>query len=434
MNNQLKIGIAERDITPDTPDICLAGSLDPSTRRSSGIYDPLFVRAIVLRSGGVSMAYVIFDLSGLQKKTVQPYVQQASDITGIPVENIIWSCSHTHNGPVCTFNCYPKSRSDGILNEHWLTLTMKSFVKCVVSASESQIPAQFSRMRGFNYNAAHNRRIIRKDGWHINTWLLGNFDTEVQTLGCAAPIDPEIGIFAFEDLNNKLLAVLYSFSVHANSIGNTMISADYPGVVARELRKKYGNDLITLFMPGACGDLNANKSCEEIGCALSKTIIDKLENRPEGNDKPLLGINHELLTIPLRDLNIDQEVALQETKWNENDQEFFRVSLQQLKAERRSEVDVAISCWRIGDLVFSTMPGELFVDWGLKIRKESLFPWTYTVCLAGDRLGYLITEDAMEHGGYEGVTSNTAKVSVEGVEMLVNHSLAMLAKMRSNNK
>ena len=46
-------------------------------------------------------------------------------------------------------------------------------------------------------------------------------------------------------------------------------------------------------------------------------------------------------------------------------------------------------------------PGELFVEWGLEMKKWSPFPYTFIAELANDSVGYIPTYEAFRRGGYE---------------------------------
>ncbi len=75
------------------------------------------------------------------------------------------------------------------------------------------------------------------------------------------------------------------------------------------------------------------------------------------------------------------------------------------------------------------MPGEPFVELGLRIKRESPFAWTYPVGYAGDHLGYLVTPEAWEAGGYESLIARSARPSAEGVSHLVDEALDLLGTL-----
>jgi hypothetical protein len=64
-----------------------------------------------------------------------------------------------------------------------------------------------------------------------------------------------------------------------------------------------------------------------------------------------------------------------------------------------AEVDV--QGFRIGDLIIVALPGELFVDLGLRIKTHYKYGPTMVVGCANEVLGYIPTEEAIDEGGYE---------------------------------
>ena len=68
-------------------------------RLSTGIKDPLHARAIVFQQGKESAAFVFCDLVGIPFAVTAPARKKASEATGIPVEHIAVTGTHTHTGP-----------------------------------------------------------------------------------------------------------------------------------------------------------------------------------------------------------------------------------------------------------------------------------------------------------------------------------------------
>jgi ribosomal protein S18 acetylase RimI-like enzyme len=270
-----------------------------------------------------------------------------------------------------------------------------------------------------------------KSGRHVNTWLLDRAAGEGQSVGAAAPIDPEVGVLALDDRQGRLKGVLYNYALHVNAHFGDRYSADYPGVVARRLRERFGAQVCPLFLPGAFADLNPVMSCEQTGNALADVIIRGLEGRAPLDEPMSLGASARRVTVPYRDLNApDIEERLQASRWAPQDQEYFRKSLAEFRAEGRTETETLVQAWHIGETSFAGIPGEPFVELGMKIKALGPFPWTFPVGLCGGGLGYLVTADAWRGGGYEGLVAKTAPVSPEGVERIVECALAQLAGLR----
>jgi len=424
MPDELLVGAAEADITPPIG-TALAGSLTPRT--SVGIEDPLTAKAIVLECGGVRIAYVLLDLIVLHRPEGDAAVALAADRTGIPPDRILWAASHTHTGPYTG----PIFGSEaGGVDRAWLATVPEKFAQAVAAADVARRPARFSRLRGYCHSVAHNRRLRFKDGREINTWLLHAGEEEVQCLGSAGPVDPEVGVLCFDGADGAPIAVLWHFTLHTNSNFGPRFSADYPGVVAARLRERFGTAVVPIFLPGAFADLNTpGPRHREVGDRLAEVILRQLDGRkPRGGGIPLGALKQEIV-VPYRDLTVDQERRIRDSQWSPESQEVFRRELELMRKAGVTETKTVLQAWRIGEVGFASLPGELFVEWGLKIKAESPFPWTYPVELGSDYIGYLVTEQAWRGGGYESLIARSARPSHEGVGMMVAAALSMLRRL-----
>lgn len=428
MTDQLLVGAAEVDITPPVG-TALAGSISP--RPATGVDDPLTVKAVVLESGGTRLAYVLLDLIALRREEGDAAVAAASGRTGIPAGHIVWAASHTHTGPYTL----PMFGED-VVDRKWLAGIPDQFAVAVEQAQQSMRPARMCLERGYSNAMIHNRRLKYKDGREINTWLLHNGENEIQCLGSAAPVDPEIGILSFDDEQDAPIAILWHYTLHANSNFGPRFSADYPGVVAGRLRERFGPRTVPVFMPGACADVNPDvpdagpgRRHRLVGDQLAGVIIQRMGRRKPCREKIILGAIKEEMTVPYRDFTSDQEKRITDAQWLPREQEYFRRELAAMRQEGKKEDRTVIQAWRIGAVGFASLPGELFVEWGLKIKAESPFPWTFPVELGGDYIGYLVTRQAWQAGGYESLICRSARPSVEGVAMMAAKALELLGRL-----
>ncbi|MHC4887822.1 MAG: hypothetical protein ACYTGH_22300 [Planctomycetota bacterium] len=144
-----------------------------------------------------------------------------------------------------------------------------------------------------------------------------------------------------------------------------------------------------------------------------------------------LGACRTEITVPCRDLALDQEDRVIASQWGEAYEEIFRQNYAIMQERNIQEIKTWITTWRIGEIGFAGIPGELFCEWGVKLKQESPFPWTYPVELCCDCVGYLVTKSAWEAGGYESLISTVAPVSVEGVEKMMGTALDSLTKLHA---
>ena len=61
-------------------------------------HDPLNARALVLDDGKTQVVWVVIDNLGVPKKVVAEAKELAAKATGIPVEHMLVSGTHTHSG------------------------------------------------------------------------------------------------------------------------------------------------------------------------------------------------------------------------------------------------------------------------------------------------------------------------------------------------
>jgi hypothetical protein len=71
------------------------------------------------------------------------------------------------------------------------------------------------------------------------------------------------------------------------------------------------------------------------------------------------------------------------------------------------------------------LPGEVFVELGLAIKRASPFPLTIVIELANEDIGYVPNREAYPQGAYEPVSSRIAEGSGE---MLVDAAIRLLTE------
>lgn len=80
---------------------------------------------------------------------------------------------------------------------------------------------------------------------------------------------------------------------------------------------------------------------------------------------------------------------------------------------------------QIGDIAFVGIPGELFAELGMEIKRRSPFRYTYVVGIANDYIGYLPDKESYRYGGYQ--TWAGPNYSQPGTgEALVNEAIKIL--------
>jgi hypothetical protein len=108
-------------------------------------------------------------------------------------------------------------------------------------------------------------------------------------------------------------------------------------------------------------------------------------------------------------------------------QSIFMSVLSKLKSNPIPDHVRRIHILVLGDLAIVFVPGELFAEFGLEIKKRSPFKHTLVVELPSESVGYVPTMKAYEEGGYQpGVGTRLAP---GGGELIVESALALLEEI-----
>ncbi|MEN6544745.1 MAG: hypothetical protein ABFE07_01755, partial [Armatimonadia bacterium] len=182
----LRAGAARACITPPLG-THLCGFF--SDRLAEDVGDDLFAKALVLANDDTAIAIVVCDLIAAYKPDFDRAKARAHELTGIPVENIFMSCTHTHYGPA-SVPIFVVPREDAYME--W---AMDKAGDAVKLAYNRLRPAKVGHASGQCPEECHNRRWHMKDG---SVQMNPGYQTP-EALRPAGPTDPEVGVLAVLD-------------------------------------------------------------------------------------------------------------------------------------------------------------------------------------------------------------------------------------------
>ena len=95
-----------------------------------------------------------------------------------------------------------------------------------------------------------------------------------------------------------------------------------------------------------------------------------------------------------------------------------------LQLRKADTIALEVQAFRLSpELAIVTLPGEVFVELGLAIKKASPFRNTLVIELVNDAPGYIPTRKAFTEGSYETVNS---RVQSGGGEAMVETAIGLL--------
>jgi hypothetical protein len=439
---ELRAGAAAMEINPPkgTP---LAGYY--SARGAQTVLDNLYSKALVLQQDDATVALVVCDLISLPRFTVTEARRLIEKRTGIPGTSVMLSATHTHTGPVLTRrSALDKLANDPDLARRYTETLPERIAQSVEEAQRKLAPVRLTAGLGKLEELSFNRRFFMRDG--TVSWNPRKQHPDV--VRPAGPIDPDVGVLLFESPKGKPLATYVNFAMHPDTTGGESISADYPGVLSRLLAETKGSDLVTVFANGCCGNLNhlANHwadpqngphEARRIGTALAGAVCTTYPKLQPVRGT-VLRARTEIVKLPLPPITADEVAHAKEaTQKGANAKIPF---LEQVKAYQVLDVaaregkpwEVEVQVVALGDdIAWVSLPGEIFVELGLAIKKASPFKHTLIAELANGSIGYIPNRPAYPQGNYEVVSARCAAGSGE---MLVETAIRLLGELKPTAK
>jgi len=432
----LKAGISIRDISPTKP-MFLVG-YPHVDRISTGIHDPLLASALYLHNGSTGILLLAIDILQIDPQTARELRKTISQRIDIPESHIFISCTHTHSGPVTMDMIawqddpvvpepdpdYMRFFKDNVINTAiTATLDLKSI----------EIAWTTAKAKGIGGNR------ISPDG----------------------VADPEVGILVIRDSSSeKITALSTVYSMHPTVLheDSKLVSADFIGYTREYLLKSLGEELAILYNTGASGDQSPRHSvkaqtfdeAKRLGYTLGESIFNSVIQIMDFKQDAILTGKITPVELPTRTmpsiadaeellkLRTTEYEHLKEIKANHGAiriaecaifgaEETLTLAKYQengeLSRRMREYTPAEIQVLRIGDCCLAGLPGEVFVEYGLQIKK--LAPCrTFVVSLVnGDLQGYIVTEEFKESGGYE---ANNSLFEPESGKIMVNTVLNMI--------
>ena len=433
----VKVGLGEAIITPPVG-VPMAGYA--RTGVSTGIHDDLHARTLVLegvdKTPAVLMTLSIINLDAKVTDRIRAKINAA---TGIPPDNILISCTHTHSGP-----------DPWGAGQEYIDLVVDRAAKSAVDAWQKRVPGRVGTGAAVVLELGRNDRRLEYGGLHP---------------------DPEVGLIKVEDARGRLLGVAFNYGCHPStlSLHNLEITEDWPHYAVQHLKEAIGPNVWTAYFQSAQGDAKVGYTAELSAVGADMPIRNFWYAEVKGKQMaaavaqalpgiatsatPDIRVASGFVDLPLR--NSYPMTAKEAEAWSATAQRNLKAA--EAKAADlgkrvldKYKVDVflsglAVDCsrWvekhpnpapvrarqyaaRLGDGVFVTFPCEVFSEIGLKVKQRSPLEKTFVFGVAGGMGGYIPTAEEFKEGGY---TALMTRFSPKCEEVLINSSVELIKKV-----
>jgi hypothetical protein len=449
-----KAGFAERDISPDI------GMEEPGGYGKvfhKTFHDACKVRAAVFDDGGARVALVGLDALIVPRHLVLSARRAIQARCGIEPGAILMGASHSHSSgplgmvqpgefddasPLVRQLAYEKS---SCADAAYLKRVEREIVEAVSQANDRRSAVRCGFGSGIEGKVGFNRRLRMKNGLCFSHPGKGNPDI----IDYAGPIDPEVGVIGAWSADGKLTGCVVNYACHATTNPGG-ISANWIYYLEKTIRGAFGPDVTVVFLQGACGNITQvdnlgkfenpppERWAQFVGGRVGAEAVKVLLSVEPG-EGGAVSARSKLLRIPRRvpsparvqrslDLVRKNPKEVDSTEWT-----FAKeIVLLDASVKREPVTEVEVQAIQVGPVAFVSNPAELFVEFGLDLKKRSPFPLTFPVELANGCVGYVPTEEALgpHGGGYETRLTSYSNLEPAAGRQMVETGLDLVHAMR----
>lgn len=390
--DELQAGVA-RETFSLPQHVPLAGYSRRKGRPSQGLHDPVGVRALVIREGTTTAALASCDLLIIDERLFDAVRRRAIE-GGLPSDTLwLVAATHTHSGPGAYGARFLEKQSMGHFDPGVFEAIADAIAQALIQAHRTLSPVRAV------FGSSQTSGLVKN---------------RVDDAGAA---DADVTVFAlYRERGGQPLGVIVGFAAHPTTLGawNRELSADYPGVVMREVERQLPS-ATCLFFAGAVGDQAPIKQgsgfepAERLGTQLATiavTLLDHADPQPAGR----LHGAQESLPLPPARVRVN------------------RVALPQWLSARLVDDEAALSLVAVGGTVFLGVPCDLAVSLGhlLKDAARSNGLQPVIVGFANDYIGYCVPEALYAQPAYE---SFMAFNGPKAGELVVNRLTEMIGRL-----
>ncbi|HLV00964.1 MAG TPA: neutral/alkaline non-lysosomal ceramidase N-terminal domain-containing protein [Acidobacteriota bacterium] len=457
-------GAATADITPPLGSL-IVGGWRPVP--AAHIHDPLMARCLVLDDGQTRVAIVVVDSVAVPRHVFDRAKRLINEATGLSTKNMLMSATHTHSGP----NPWSEpERADLFWGYLSLSTELTDYQKFMAERIADGVRSALNNLEPakIGWGVARAPEHVFSRRWFLRSGVLlpnphGGYD-EVQMnpgvgnadlVRAAGPTDPEVSFISVQSRQGRPIALLANYSLHyVGGVSQGEISADYFGIFASKIAeiigaRKLDPPFVGIMSNGTSGDINninwgskaeprrypPYRKMEIVASSVAADVYQEYLTLEYQEWVPLRMVEREI-EMKMRVPSPEQlEYARQimnkpdsEPKHHSQEQTYAEMMLG--IADYPESIPFPLQAVAIGDLGIAAIPGEVFAETGLELKRRSPFLQTFTISLANGSYGYIPTPEQHQLGGYE-TWLGVNRIEIRATNKIVATLLDMFQELSS---
>jgi hypothetical protein len=383
-----QVGAASVDITPDYP-VRLSGY---GGRRlpNTGISQHIYAKALAIGSDEEGPAVLVtVDNCGVPASMRDEVLRRLGTKSQVSGERFAICSSHTHCAPML-IGVLPNLFSMDIPAEHLPAIESytreltANIEKVALAALADRKPATLAWSVGKVGFAANRRAFPLK------------------------PIDHDLPVLRVTGADGKVQAVFTSYACHCTTIGIDEIHGDWAGCAQEALQREFPG-AIALTALGCGADQNPNpRRTMELVKQYGEDLGAEAKRLALGEMKPLNGpVKCNTKQIELAFGTLPTREEWQKLSESKTPAIAYHATKNLARINRGEKIPThlpyLVQTWSFGgDLAMVFLPGEITVDYSLRIKREFDRARMWVNGYANDVPCYVPSRRVLDEGGYEG--------------------------------
>jgi hypothetical protein len=442
----LKAAAAKAQITP--PIGSHMGQWGLRQGRSTGVHRHLYARALVLANDETTLAIVTLDVVGFSRDIIERIRANVEALTGLPPHRLLVSSTHNHTTP--------------------------DQLRAVPAELGPYAALLTQQVAGAVYEALHRLEPARVGfgGGGLAGWTVNRQYPE-------RPVDTGVGVMRVDAADGRPIARVVNYACHGVCDGGQYLewSGDMPGAMSATLEAWYPG-AVAMYLQGAAGDVHPfdwwfgnwdskHMHTHEDTEILGRTLAAEAARVAAGcgmESSVRLASAIETVPLPRRQVpwTIEQAEELRRRLvaelgsysgdvWAEGTTTAIAAlrfpmlygaganELELARNQTKPPVPADVQAFRIGDLLISGSPGELYNELGAALKEQVGMDRTWVASFCSDYVGYISTrrpyeeiaavplDEIVDQGRYRrfyGTT--TSPFAAEAGEMIVEAAVRQL--------
>lgn len=383
-----EVGLAKVDVTPAHP-IRLSGF---SSRKepSDGVRQPIFARAMAIRAAGEPAVLVTVDSIGIPSALRQEVARRFQAERNLDGARLAICSTHSHTTPALTgilptmFGAPLPPEHQERVDQYTRQLTDK-IEQVALAALDDLQPSRLS-------------------------FGVGRVDFAINRRTRGGPVDHDLPLLSVVAPDGRIRGLYVGYACHCVVLSDNKISGDWAGYAAQQLEKKHSG-AVALVSIGCGADSNPESGVTgdkaDVAQGYASDIVAEVDHLLSGELAKVhgeLSCDMDSIALPLSPLPLRQH-------WVDHSQDegpdgyYAQVQLAKIDGGEplQTEVEYPVQSWKFGNsLAMVFLPGEVVVDYSLRLKDEFDAARLWVTAYANDCPAYIPSERVLKEGGYEG--------------------------------